>query len=71
MKELMRSKKPNVFCNVYSYSVEYNSKFNHWRVNEYKDGKFYADHGEYRSRSLAVKRMNEFLTAGGTAVSPV
>lgn len=52
--------KETIFGDVYSYNVELNTKYNHYRVNEFKNGEFFADYGEYKTKKEAITRMTNF-----------
>jgi len=63
------SKSANVFGHVYSYSVEFNTRYNQYRVFEYKNGDFENCYGEFKTKEEAIKLRNRFLTAGQTAIN--
>ena len=63
-------KKANINQDVYSYLVIKNENFNYFRVNEYLNGEFISDYGEYEDINEAIKTMNVFLMTGDTKVLP-
>jgi hypothetical protein len=63
------SKLANVFGHVYSYSVEFNTIYNQYRVFEYKNGEFENCYGEYKTKEEAIQRRNRILTTGETAIT--
>jgi hypothetical protein len=42
-----------ILNNTFTYQLEYNQKFNEWRVAEYKNGTFYSNAIETRSKGIA------------------
>jgi len=45
---------------IYYYEIVLNTKYNHYRVNEYKNGEFFTDYGQYKTKKLATNRLSKF-----------